>query len=355
MSEMYQNPLCGHGIHSQLNGLIPQTSIDSKAPLELLQKCPAYQRTPLIDCAELASQIGVGAVHLKDERGRMNLGSFKALGAAYVIACDAVKSGKELSAAPLKGATYITASAGNHGLSVAAGARIFGANAIIYLSKTVPKEFAKQLEAQNAKVVWHGDDYEESMQGALDTAETNSDWILLSDSSWPGYEDLPFRLMEGYLVLAAEMAEQMNEPPTHLFLQAGVGGLAASIAGFARSVWGEQLKIIVVEPEAAPALIESIKAGKVFETTGPVSQMGRLDCKKPSLIALKTLAKTADFFMTISEKDADNAVSALEQFGITTTQSGAAGIAPILSGSECLQDLSIDQNSTIAAIITEKR
>ncbi|MBO6918996.1 MAG: pyridoxal-phosphate dependent enzyme [Rhizobiaceae bacterium] len=355
MTEIYQNPLVGKGIEDDLGGTIPQTSIEAEAPLTLLQKCPAYQTTPLTIMSEMAKQFGVAAISIKDERGRMNLGSFKALGAAYVIACDAVTSGNDLSDAPLKGSTYITASAGNHGLSVAAGARIFGANAVIYLSKTVPKSFAGELEAQGAQVVWHGDDYEESMQGALDAANANEGWILLSDSSWPGYEILPYRLMEGYLAMAAEMVEQIETPPTHLFLQAGVGGLAAGVAGYARHIWGKDLKIIVVEPEFAPALIESVKAERIVETSGPVSEMGRLDCKTPSLIALKTLAKVANSFVTISEAEGDKAVETLEKAGIETTASAAAGIAPIFLGADVLKALSIDENSHIAAIISEKR
>lgn len=355
MAEIYHNPLVGKGIEDDLGGTIPQTSIEAEAPLALLQNCPAYQTTPLTNMSEMAQQFGVGAISIKDERGRMNLGSFKALGAAYVIACDAVTSGNDLSDAPLKGSTYITASAGNHGLSVAAGARIFGANAVIYLSKTVPESFAGELEAQGAQVVWHGDDYEESMQGALDAANANEGWILLSDSSWPGYEILPYRLMEGYLAMAAEMVEQIETPPTHLFLQAGVGGLAAGVAGYARHIWGEDLKIIVVEPEFAPALIESVKAERIVETSGPVSEMGRLDCKTPSLIALKMLAKVANSFVTISEADGDKAVEILENAGIETTASAAAGIAPIFLGADVLNALSIDESSHIAAIISEKR
>lgn len=355
MAEIYHNPLVGSGIKDDFGGTIPQTSIDAAAPMALLQKCPAYKTTPLTKMPELAKQFNVGAISIKDERGRMNLGSFKALGAAYVIASDAVTSGNDLSDAPLKGSTYITASAGNHGLSVAAGARIFGANAVIYLSKTVPESFAGELEAQGAQVVWHGEDYEASMQGALNAANANEGWILLSDSSWPGYEILPYRLMEGYLAMAAEMVEQIDTPPTHLFLQAGVGGLAAGVAGYARHIWGEDLKIIVVEPEFAPALIESVKAERIVDTSGPVSEMGRLDCKTPSMIALKTLAKVANSFVTISEADGDDAVDILEKEGIKTTASAAAGIAPIFMGADVLAALSIDEGSHIAAIISEKR
>jgi diaminopropionate ammonia-lyase len=354
MAEIYQNPLCGVGLTDDLNGKYPQTSINAEAPIALLKHCPQHEPTPLLDMTELAAKLGVQSISLKDERQRMGLGSFKALGAAYVIASHAMQSGNDLASSPLEGKTYVTASAGNHGLSVAAGARIFGANAIIYLSKTVPEEFSQLLERQNATAVRRGDDYEQSMQAALEDTKNNSDLILLSDSSWPGYEDLPYLLMEGYLVLAAEMQEQIANPPTHLFLQAGVGGLASAIAGYARHVFGDALQIIVVEPDFAPALIEAIKAKKLVDTSGPVSEMGRLDCKTASLIAFKSLAKSANTFITITESDGDNCVFKLAEIGISTTASGGAGFAPMFMGEEFKHALGIDSNSRIAAIISEE-
>lgn len=354
MAEIYLNPLCGSGLNTDLGGHIQYASIDAAAPIKTLQDCPAHSSTPLCSMVDLAHEVGVKSIYLKDERARMGLGSFKALGAAYVIASDAVDTGLDLSASPLAGKTYITASAGNHGLSVAAGARIFGAQAVIYLSNTVPDDFVKMLEAQNATVVRHGDNYEESMQAAIDASVENEGWVLLSDSSWPGYEDIPYRLMEGYLVMASEMVEQIPDIPTHLLLQAGVGGLAAAVAGYARHIWGADLQIIVVEPEAAPALIQSIKSEKIIDTTGPVSNMGRLDCKTPSMIALKTLAKTANIFMTISEQDAEDCVEKLNRLDMATTPSGAAGIAPIFLDQEIRQALGLNETSRIAAIISEK-
>lgn len=145
-----------------------------------------------------------------------------------------------------------------------------------------------------------GETYEDSLKAAELAAHENG-WELLSDGSWHGYTERPYRLMDGYTVLMAEAIAQLPEPPTHIFLQAGVGGLAC--AALARQAWGDVPKIIVVEPDAAPALYGSILAGEAIESTGPVSQMGRLDCKIPSLIALKGLARDADAFALISEAE----------------------------------------------------
>ncbi len=302
---------------------IPFPSVDAGAPSTLLERCPASGATPLVSVPALASRAGVARVTVKDERGRMGLGSFKALGAAYVIACDA-------QAGVAQGRAYVTASAGNHGLSVAAGAQAFGARAVIYLAQTVPAAFAARLEAVGAEVRWRGATYEESMAAAAIDAEAEGA-VLLSDSSWPGYIERPHRLMEGYLVLMQEVVAERDRAPSHIFLQAGVGGLAASAAAYARHVWGKEPVIVVVEPEVAPALFGSVRAGAVVVAEGPASAMGRLDCKEPSLIALKGLARDADRFMLISEAEGQAGAAAVAEAGMPSTPSGAAGVAGLLA------------------------
>ncbi|GAA6181060.1 diaminopropionate ammonia-lyase [Shimia sp. NS0008-38b] len=327
MTETLQNPHRGTGLPNRLSDTLP--SSDAAAVAKLLALCPAHAETPLRDMAELATTMGVASFHIKDERSRMGLGSFKALGAAYAIAHDAARTEPDDWAQALTGRTYVTASAGNHGMSVAAGARVFGAKAVIYLSHTVPKAFGARLEAQGAQVAWAGDDYEASMVAAQKAAADNA-WTLLSDSTWDGYEMSGFRVMEGYLQMASEAASQIPRPPTHIFLQAGVGGLAAAVAAYARATWGDAPQITVVEPEAAPALIEAIRAGALVDTSGPVSDMGRLDCKTASMVALNGLAMDADSFVTISEHEAHDAVQTLKAQGIASTPSGVAGVAAAL-------------------------
>ena len=327
---------------------VPHPSTDAAAVQSLLARCPRAAETPLLSLPELAGAQGVAEVWLKDERGRMGLGSFKALGAAYVIA-------REASLVPdagvwgdrLRGRVFVTASAGNHGLSVAAGARLFGAQAVIFLAETVPEAFADRLRQKGAEVRREGDDYEASMLAAEAAAEENG-WTLLSDSSWPGYEDLPLRVMEGYLQMAAEIVDQIPAPPTHIFLQAGVGGLAAAVAAHARRAWGDAPVIVVVEPEAAPALLVSCRAGGIVTTEGPVSEMGRLDCKTPSMIALSGLARDADLFVTVSEAEAASATARLAAAGLDTTPSGAAGLAAVFAGRPALP-----ADARVLAIVSE--
>lgn len=307
----------------------PYPSIAAPRAAALLEKCPAAAQTPLVNAASLAAQAGIAALWVKDERTRMNLGSFKALGAAYVIARHACELTDTPDATTLRGRTYVTASAGNHGMSVAAGARVFGAGAVIYIAETVPESFAIRLRDQGADVVREGADYAASMAAAAAAADANG-WTLLSDSAWPGYTDLPHILMEGYLQMAAEATEQCADVPTHIVLQAGVGGLATAVAAYARKVWGNAPTIIVVEPDAAPALQASIEAGAPVTTTGPDSIMGRLDCKAPSIIALNGLARDADWFFTLSDKAVAAMLPAMAQAGLATTPSGGAGVALVL-------------------------
>ncbi|MDA5557825.1 pyridoxal-phosphate dependent enzyme [Shimia sp. MMG029] len=327
MTDTLANPYRSQGLPTRQSDTHP--SRDAAAVAKLLALCPAHAETPLRDMADLAAKLGVASFHIKDERSRMGLGSFKALGAAYAIAHDAARTYPSDWSQALTGRTYVTASAGNHGMSVAAGARIFGAKAVIYLAHTVPAAFGARLEAQGAEVAWAGDDYEASMAAAEAAAKANG-WTLLSDSTWAGNEASGYRVMEGYLQMASEAATQIPAPPTHIFLQAGVGGLAAAVAAFARATWGDAPQIIVVEPEAAPALIESIRAGQLVDTSGPVSDMGRLDCKTASMVALNGLAVDADSFVTISEQEAHDAVEALKAHGIASTPSGVAGVAAAL-------------------------
>ena len=311
--------------------------LNPDVPLALLQSCPAYAAAPLTRLTWATSEIWA-----KDETQRMGLGAFKALGGVYAVArLIAERAGNTPSAAGLtdpttrdlaSGMTFVCASAGNHGLSVAAGARIFGARCRIHLSATVPKAFEGRLQAQGAEVVWSGDDYEESIALAIEDAARN-DAIHLADGSWPGYTEPPRLVMEGYTVMAEEMRDSFSAAgawPERVYLQAGVGGLAAAVAHGIRTRWPEQPEITVVEPEAAPCIRDSIAAGEMTTVTGPVSNMGRLDCKTPSLLAYEILSEYADHCVTVSDAEAARAAEQATRHGIATTPSGAAGLAACL-------------------------
>jgi len=349
-----RNPLIGAGLADGSGVEGGAIRHDPAAAQALFARCPVADVTPLLSRPDLAKHYGVASVLIKDERSRMGLGSFKALGAAHAIAKLAfARRGERIGTAysdALADMTFVCASAGNHGLSMAAGARVFGAKAVVYIAETVPEAFASELRGRGADVVRKGQNYETSMAVAREAAQDNG-WYLLSDSTWCGYREPALDVMEGYLIMAAEVVAQTETAPSHIFLQAGVGGLAAACAAVARDNWGAGLKICIVEPVAAPALVDSVLAGGPVNTGGPVSNMGRLDCKEPSHLALKYLAEHADYFMTIGEEEAEAAVAVLAGHDLVTTPSGAAGFAGF-ARADCAA-LGIDAASRVLVYLSE--
>ena len=362
---IHENPLRGTGLGADVDmarGILRTAAAPVRA---MLAACPAHGVTPLLDAVDLARELNISALRIKDERGRMGLGSFKALGGAYAVAC-AVKDEAEASLgrpvepseltseavkATVANLHVICASAGNHGLSVAAGARVFGVKASVYLSDSVPEAFAERLRGIGANVVRAGAIYEESMAAA--ELASREEGLLISDSTWPGYVDPALTVLEGYTVLATEAVEAMA-CPTHIFLQAGVGGLASSLAATFRASWGDEPTIVVVEPDAAPCLLAGAEAGGPVTAPGPVSSMGRLDCKDPSHVALECLAREADFFVTLSDAECEAAVDSLAQQGLPSSPSGAAGLAALMTCDERnRQKLNLSDTSRVLVIMSE--
>lgn len=332
-------------------------------PLTMLKYCPAYETTPILEI----KSAGSFRILVKDETERMGLGSFKALGGIYAVAQFLIQKWFEEKKSRLSpdqltnksieawtsAVTFVCASAGNHGIAVAKGAQLFSAKCRVHLSQSVPKDFELRLVSLGAEIVKSGTTYEESVEIAKQDAIKSSS-VLLSDSSWPGYLHLPALIMEGYTVMAEEMRAKFAKNgnwPTHVFLQAGVGGIAAALTFEIRDKWAQQPKVIVVEPAAAPCLHASIQQGKITTVTGPVSVMGRLDCKQPSLIAFNVLKELADKFVVIGEDDAEQAKDYFREQNLETTTSGAAGLAAVLKHEEL--DITLSASDKVLVIATE--
>ena len=363
--QIVKNTRRGRGLSADVEmarGIIRTSAEPVRA---MLAACPVHGATPLVDATGLAAEIGIASLRIKDERQRMGLGSFKALGGAYAVACAVKEEAEQVLARALEPAELtsqavrdavgslhvLCASAGNHGLSVAAGARVFGVKASVYLSESVPEGFAERLRGIGATVVRAGAIYEESMAAAELASRT--DGVLISDSTWPGYVDPALVVLEGYTVLAAETVEEMD-PPTHIFLQAGVGGMASAVAATLRASWGDEPTIVVVEPEAAPCLLAGVEAGKPVAAAGPVSSMGRLDCKDPSHVALEYLAREADFFLTMSDDQCGAAVATIAERGFESSPSGAAGLAALMTCDAGDREvLGLSGDSRVLAIMSE--
>lgn len=324
---------------------IPYPSTDVKQALDVMTQIPHFAPTPLREAPEFATRLGIDRLYIKDESQRMGLGMFKALGGYYYIAKQAQKSS-------LKHHTFVCATAGNHGLAVAAAAKHFGANAVVIIDENVPEVFKSRLLEHGAHVIRDGKTYEAALKIAKESAEAEG-WELVSDQSTEDYVDIPFTIMEGYSIMLLEVMQQLEGVPTHIVLQAGVGGMAGAIAALARKTWGDEPNIIVVEPAMAPAIYGSIVDGAPSHHGSGVSNMGRLDCKEPSLIALKSLSRDANFFATIDEDEAENGMREAKSHGFASTPSGAAGLAALVATEKWRDELGINSNSRALAFLTE--
>lgn len=289
------------------------------------------------------SLVDLGYVMIKDERDRFGLGSFKALGGVYAVAKsleDYLQSKHNLrvpvrdiltgeAASLIKSITFVCASAGNHGLAVATGAALFGVCARIYLPFSTPQHFAERLIKIGAEVIIEGQTYENAMFAARADASTTES-IYLSDSSSDLNDRGSYYIMEGYTRIAHELAVSFRKTgvwPTDIFIQAGVGGLAAAISQNIRNTWDEQPKIYIVEPDSAACLAQSAIVKRAVSVDGPPSNMHRLDCKEPSVSALQRLNQCNVEYISVTDEEATDAVFSLSKIGFRTSASGAAGFA----------------------------
>lgn len=279
---------------------------------------PGYAPTPLVALPGLAAEAGVAAIHYKDEAGRFGLGSFKALGGAYAVArvilARAEAAGAALTmedvvagrgGAAARDLTVCCATDGNHGRSVAWGAQSFGCACVIFIHETVSEARKRAIEAFGAEVRRTKGNYDDSIRAAQATAQAEG-WIVVSDTSYPGYTDIPRHVMQGYEVMAVEAFEALAAPPSHVFVQTGVGGMAAAVAGYAKRRWGSARPMIVlVDPDRAACWLGSFRAGRPTAVEGDLDTvMAGLACGDVSLLAWEILEHHGDAVMAISDEAA---------------------------------------------------
>jgi len=331
--------------------------------------CPEYATTPLRPMPAIARELGLHEVWAKDERARLGLRSFKALGGAYAVLWlsagllsrdrDAHVSIDDMlrgSKPALAGVTFTAATAGNHGCSVAAGAKLVGARCCIFVAAGAPAEQVRAIAAQGAEIVPVAGRYEDSLEACRRAAESNG-WVIVSDCATEAHDATVRCVMEGYTVIAAEILAA-NKTPTHVFLQAGVGGMASAVAAHLVAVLGNRgPKVIVVEPESAACLQASARADRAV--TIPQTQttnMGRLACYAPSAAAWPVLHALTAAFATVSDAEATAACELLEHHRLATTPSGAAGFAALSRIARSPLDrqrLALGPESEALVVITE--
>ncbi len=323
----------------------------------LFRECPVHAVTPLLDMTSLAASLGLGRVLVKDE-GARPLGSFKALGGVYAgLRALARSAGLDVPALIAEAggralAELVCASDGNHGLAVAASARLAGARARVFLPEAVSAARVERIRAKGAEPVLVCGTYEDAVAAAAAHANSTGA-ILIADTSADAADPVVADVMAGYGIMAAEILGQLPTAPTHLFLQAGVGGLAAAIA--------ERLegRVVVVEPESAACVGAALRAGRIVTFPGDLATAAEmLSCGEASAPAMTVLRRRGAQAIAVSESELADAPGFLRAHGgPATTPSGACGLAGlrhVMADAALAKTLGLGPTSTVLLIATER-
>ena len=334
--------------HTAAYEVLPRQGFE--AAISEITQWRGYAATPLHDLKGLSRSLTVAEIYYKDEGPRFGLGSFKALGGSYaalkvlqreisqalnnMVSLEDIRNGKYSKEASK--ITLVSATDGNHGRSLAWGCQLFGAPCKIYIHAEVSEGRATAMRDLGAEVIRIDGDYDDSVDFARSEAEKNN-WLVVSDTSWPGYCEPPRDVMHGYGVMMHEINESLTEPPTHIFIQAGCGGFAGSVCASIRQYWGEHApRIVIVEPNLANCLFESSKANKaLFVKINEESIMAGLSCGEASALAWDVIAEEASDFVTIPENVVAPTVRLLAQpegndAVIEAGESAVAGLAALI-------------------------
>ena len=340
-----------------------------------------YEPTPLADLKNLAAELGVASIHIKDESYRFGLNAFKVLGGSYSIGryiagltgYDMDELTYDIITSPemrerLDGTTFVTATDGNHGRGVAWTADRLNLGCVVYMPKGSAQERLDNIRGHNAEAEITDMNYDDAVRHANAQAEEHG-WVVVQDTSWEGYQEIPQWIMEGYTTMADEAAEQLGDAvPTHIFLQAGVGAMAGGAASYFSHVYKDQLpQIIIVEPDQADCYYRTVAAddGQVHTVGGDMNSiMAGLCCGEPCDIGWNVLKHQAGTFVSMPDWVAANGMRILanplgDDPKVVSGESGAAGFA--LAGEilrrEDLKDLKehlgLNENSRILCISTE--
>ncbi|WP_224407737.1 diaminopropionate ammonia-lyase [Afifella sp. IM 167] len=323
-----------------------------------------YRPTPLLDLPGLAAACGLSSIRCKYEGDRFSVGSFKALGGAYAVSRALHAEAALPVSRPLSSITVATASDGNHGLSVAWGARQAGCRCVVLLHAGVSTTRQQLIEAQGAEVMRIDGTYDDSTQTAAQLAKQNG-WLLIPDTA-PQMDVAPLWVMAGYGTMIIEIEEQCHPTfePTHVFIQAGCGGLAASICGLLREKDNSPVSpiFVVTEPDKADCLYKSAVAGRPVVAEGDLDTiMSGLSVGEVSTLAWPVLAQGTDFFMTIPDEMAIWSMQAITAgaFGdppMEIGDSGVAGMAGLMAACAdpaAREAMKLGPDSRILVIATE--
>jgi len=360
--------------HAGTPGLVVLPDSGYRRAREEITAWPGYAPTPLVPLPDVAQAARVAAVHYKDEGGRFGLGSFKALGGAYAVLrllqTELAKRGvaNAASSAELiegkcreatQGITVTCATDGNHGRSVAWGAQRFGCRCVIFVHEHVSQGRRDAIAQYGAEIRVVPGNYDDAVRAAQRTAQQEG-WFVVSDTSYPGYTEVPRDVMQGYRLMAEEAAEALEKPPTHVFVQGGVGGVAAAVSAQMRARYGTAApKLVVVEPDRAACLLASAEAGQPTAIAGDLDTlMAGLACGEPSLLAWQELERAAFAFMAVPDAAAVDCMRLLarRQPRVVAGESAVAGLAGLLLASRepfARTALELEEDSRVLLFGTE--
>lgn len=337
---------------------------------------PQYAPTPLVALPALGARLGLGGLFIKDESPRFGLNAFKVLGGSYAIGRHiAARLGarpEEMTHAALTGAdarealgdaVFFTATDGNHGRGVAWTARELGCRAVVRMPKGTVKSRVENIRALGAEVTVEERNYDGCVRLAAQQAAQTPGGVLVQDTAWPGYEQIPLHIMQGYLTMALEADEQMDAPPTHVFLQAGVGSMAAAVAAYFKQAHPQDPpKIILVEPTVADCFFRSAAKGEITAVKGDMpTMMAGLACGEPSPIAWDILKGLTAAYLSCEDAAAARGMRALARplagdRAIVSGESGAATMGALLDAAadeKAREALGLDESARVLLVSTE--
>ena len=315
-----------------------------------ISKWDGYSPTPLIELNKLSKELNVNKIFYKDESKRFNLKSFKALGGAYAV--EKISGGD-------KNIIVATATAGNHGRSVAWGAKRLGLECKIFISEYVSDARGQAMADLGADVIKVNGNYEKSLIECIKQS-TNNNWQIVQDVAWKDYMLVPKYTMAGYSVMMKEIVDQIKyDQITHIILQAGVGGMAgAMVAGIARYL--DEIPItLVVEPDSAACVLESIKTGKIEKIDiKRESLMGGMSCGEVSLVPWEILKNSVKYCISLPDDDIAKTMKLLGNASfsdekIIAGENSAPGVISLISSCEnqkIKNELNLNSNSNVLVI-----
>ena len=350
--------------------------------LHFHKSIPGYEPTPLVGLNALAKKLGLKNIYIKDESHRFGLNAFKVLGGSYAIAkyvsklvgCDVSEMDyARLTSTELRDEigqiTFFSATDGNHGRGIAWAANKFGQKSVIFMPKGSTQYRLEKIRGEGADAFIIEGNYDDAVRLAVSEAAKAPGSIVVQDTAWDGYEEIPTWIMQGYATLALEANEQLNvdnAAPTHVFVQAGVGSFASAAQGYFTNVYGDNCPVVtVMEPDAVDCIYRSAEAGHYSVIEGDTRTiMAGLNCGSPNTISWEILKNKTNFFLKAPDWVAAKGMRMLSSplpgdARVISGESGAVGagvVAAIMQKPEMEEyrrQLGLDENSVVLLFSTE--